>query len=181
MDLAKLYFDNESKYSGELYDILDSKVAIFIDYCGEVGLQKEQYHNAFASMLKDRARQFYYDQLANKGYKFDQMMVLTKGHFETEENKQEYLTRWRTKTLWSVRKEYPEKTISEFFSIMVEQLQKIQHGLWGSYHVDQNIRDRVINGFQGIRECELALFNPARTFEGVVSRVRNVIHTREQQ
>ncbi|KAI0994048.1 hypothetical protein K3495_g14135, partial [Podosphaera aphanis] len=126
-DLAKLYFDNESKYSGELYDILDSKIAIFFDYCGKVGLHKEQYHNAFSSMLRDRARQFYYDQLANKGYNFDQMIALTKAHFETEENKQEY----------------PEKKISECFSMMVDKLQKIQHGLWGSYH--------VCHGRQGLR------------------------------
>lgn len=85
IDLAKLYFDNESKYIYELYDIPDSKVVIFIDYCGKVGLQKYRYHFAFSSMLRDRARKFHYDQHANRGYNFGQIIALTKGHFETEE------------------------------------------------------------------------------------------------
>lgn len=47
--------------------------------------------------------------------------------------------------------------------------------------MDQGIRDQIINGCQGIRECELALFNPSPTSEGVISQVRNAIHTREHQ
>ncbi|KAI0999696.1 hypothetical protein K3495_g8502 [Podosphaera aphanis] len=86
-------------------------------------------------MLRDRARQLYYDQLANKGYNFDQMIALTKTHFETEENKQEYLTRWRTTTLLSVRKAYPKKTISESFLADWEGVDGITNDI--EYEIDQ--------------------------------------------
>lgn len=64
---------------------------------------------------------------------------------------------------------------------MVDSLQRIQRGLWGSYQVDQNIRYQVLNGCQGFKECELALYNPGDTFEAVVAQIRNAIHTKELQ
>lgn len=64
---------------------------------------------------------------------------------------------------------------------MIDSLQRIQRGLWGSYQVDQNIRDQVLNGCQDLKECELALYNPDKTFEAVVAQIRSAIHTKEQQ
>ena len=113
---------------------------IFYDYCGKVGLGEDQYHNAYSSMLKDRASQFYYDCLANKQYDFQKMIESTRMGFETEANKQEYLSLWRTTTLPRVKLENPDKKTSEYFQIMLDSLQKIQRSLWGSYQIDQNIR-----------------------------------------
>ncbi|RKF95973.1 integrase and RNaseH domain-containing protein, partial [Golovinomyces cichoracearum] len=125
-DLGKLYMDKDCKFGGELYDILSTKLLIFYDFCGKVGLKEEQYHNTLSSMLKDRANQFYYDQIANKGYNFNTMVDLTRSHFETEANKQEYLTLWRTTTLQKIKSENPEKKTSECFQTMIDILQKIQ-------------------------------------------------------
>ena len=46
-------------------------------------------------MLKGRASTFYYNYLAGKGYKFNQIIYKTKYHFKTEENKQQYILKWR--------------------------------------------------------------------------------------
>jgi hypothetical protein len=43
-------------------------------------------------MLKGRAATFYYDNLFNKGYDFKDMIIKIKTHFETEENRQLYLS-----------------------------------------------------------------------------------------
>lgn len=99
MNLERMYTDKNNKYGGELYDILSSKLLIFYDFCRKLGLEEDQYHNAYSSMLKNRASQFFYDSLVHRNYSFDKMVELTKAHFETEANKQEYLTLWRTTTL----------------------------------------------------------------------------------
>jgi hypothetical protein len=65
-ELTKLYSDQEKKFGGELYDILNSKLRIFYDCCQKVGLEPDQYHNAYSVMLKGRASTFYYDRLGRK-------------------------------------------------------------------------------------------------------------------
>ena len=46
-------------------------------------------------MLKGRASTFYYNCLAGKGYNFDRIIYKLKYHFKTEENKQQYILKWR--------------------------------------------------------------------------------------
>jgi hypothetical protein len=50
-------------------------------------------------MLKGRAVTFYYDNLSDKDYSFKNMILKTKIHFETEENRQLYLSKWKMITL----------------------------------------------------------------------------------
>ena len=49
-------------------------------------------------MLKGQASTFYYNRLAGKGYDFDRMIYESRYHFETEENKQQYILEWRETT-----------------------------------------------------------------------------------
>jgi hypothetical protein len=37
----KIYNDDDKKYGGEEYDILDIKLQIFYDYCLKIGLSEE--------------------------------------------------------------------------------------------------------------------------------------------
>ena len=61
-DLMKTYSqaDSTKKYSGERYDHLQQKYAIFIDNCRKLGLPEDQYARAFSIMLSSRALDFYY-------------------------------------------------------------------------------------------------------------------------
>jgi hypothetical protein len=43
-------------------------------------------------MLKDRASDFYYDSIIGKTTDFNTIVVITRTHFETKENRQMYLT-----------------------------------------------------------------------------------------
>ena len=46
-------------------------------------------------MLKGRTSTFYYNYLVEKGYKFNQIIYKIRCHFKTEENKQQYILKWR--------------------------------------------------------------------------------------
>jgi hypothetical protein len=43
----KIYLDDDKKYSGDEYDILDVKLQVFYDCCSKIGLPEDQYHSAY--------------------------------------------------------------------------------------------------------------------------------------
>ena len=49
-------------------------------------------------MFKGRASTFYYNCLVGEGYEFNRIIYKTKYHFKTEENKQQYILKWRETT-----------------------------------------------------------------------------------
>jgi hypothetical protein len=92
-ELMKVYaFSEESKYSGDDYDLLESKILIFYDYCEKVGIRPEDYGSAYSLMLKGRAKDFFFQSITNKSFSFETMYRMTKETFETREKHQRYLT-----------------------------------------------------------------------------------------
>jgi hypothetical protein len=89
----KIYNNNDKKYKGEEYDILNIKLQIFYDYCLKIGLSKAQYYYAYSVMLKRRASFFYYNKIVGRMYDFQTIVAMTKTYFETEENHQKYLSK----------------------------------------------------------------------------------------
>ena len=90
-DLEKLY-NKEKKFGGRLYNILNSKLRIFYNNCTRIGLLKTMYSIALLTMFKEQASSYYYDQLSRKEYDFEFMIFKLKAHFDTDENRQEYMT-----------------------------------------------------------------------------------------
>jgi hypothetical protein len=90
--LIKIYNNDKKKFTGEIYDILDTKLRVFYDCYTKVGLLNIQYYNAFSVMLKGRAVIFYYNNLFSKGYSFKNIILKIKIYFEIEENRQLYLS-----------------------------------------------------------------------------------------
>jgi hypothetical protein len=90
--LIKIYNNNDKKYGGEKYDILDIKLQIFYDCCLKIGLSEAQHHYAYSAMLKGRTSFFYYNKIVGRMYDFQTIVVITKTHFKTEENYQKYLS-----------------------------------------------------------------------------------------
>ena len=70
-EFIKLYLDQEKKFGGELYNILNLKLRIFYDCCQKVKLEPNQYYNTYSVILKGRTSTFYYNCLVGKGYKFN--------------------------------------------------------------------------------------------------------------
>jgi hypothetical protein len=138
-DLIKTYNDNDKKYSGELYDILDIKLQVFYDYYNKVRVPEDQYHNAFLVMLKDRASSFYYSKITGRPYDFITMVAMVKMHFETEENRQFYMSEWRETTLPRVIASNPTKSKLECLQILFDKLQKVQQGLSAEYQTEYSL------------------------------------------
>jgi hypothetical protein len=173
-ELSKLYNDDK-KYSGELYDILKTKLKIFEDLCHKVFLPESMYHFAFSIMLKGRASQFYYDRLSGKYYTYDRLTQETRAHFETEENRQLYLSEWRETTLPIIITQHKNKNRLEQLEILFDRLQIVQRGLSEVYQEDYSLRDQILSACRGIEECNMALFKPAPTWEGVCNDLRAAI------
>jgi hypothetical protein len=89
----KIYNNDKKKFTGEIYDILNIKLRIFYNYCAKIELPNIQYYNAFLIMLKGRVAIFYYNNLSNKGYGFENIIIKIKIYFEIEENRQLYLSK----------------------------------------------------------------------------------------
>jgi hypothetical protein len=60
-------------------------------------------------MLKGRAITFYYDNLSDKDYSFKNIITKTKIHFETEKNRQLYLSEWKMTILSKTIIDNPDK------------------------------------------------------------------------
>jgi hypothetical protein len=118
-------YNNNDKYGGELYDIIDIKLQVFYDCCNKVGLPEEQFQKAFSVMLKDYARSFYYSRITGRPYDFIIMVAMVKEHFETEENQQFYLSEWRETMLPRVIASNPSKSKLECLQILFDKLQKV--------------------------------------------------------
>jgi hypothetical protein len=88
----KIYNNDKKKFTGEIYDIFNIKLRVFYNYCVKIGLSDTQYYNAFSVMLKGRVVIFYYNNLFNKSYGFEDIIIKTKIYFEIEENRQLYLS-----------------------------------------------------------------------------------------
>jgi hypothetical protein len=50
--MMKIYTNNDKKYKGKEYNILDIKLQVFFDYYIKVGLANTQFYLAFSIILK---------------------------------------------------------------------------------------------------------------------------------
>ena len=105
------------------------------------------------------------------------MLQLTRAHFETDENRQLYMSEWRETTFQRVIASNPIKTRLECLQLLFDKLQKIQRGLTETYQNENSLRDQVISACRGVPKCNLALYKPADTFEGVCAELRSAVGT----
>jgi transposase InsO family protein len=181
-NLTKMYTDNEMKYGGEMFDVLDQKLMIFQDCAERIGILQPYFAPALPIMLKGSALQFYYDHLCGPGIPRDFYSLIDriKRHFETEESQQMYLNAWHTTTLASIIEEpaNADKTKLQCLEILLSRLTKIQRALPMVGNNEIALRLQLINACYGIEECELCLYSPAPTYEGVISQLRSSISLR---
>jgi hypothetical protein len=62
-----MYTYDEMRYSGKMFDILESKLLIFRDCAMRVGIPQPHFAAALPIMLTGPALQFYYDHLCEVG------------------------------------------------------------------------------------------------------------------
>ncbi|KAL0929723.1 uncharacterized protein CTRU02_215366 [Colletotrichum truncatum] len=177
-EFAKLYPD-DMKYSGDMYDVLEKKMPVFVDHCRMLGIHTSQYNRALPLILKGIAKTYFYASIKviNPQPNFETMINQLKSHFETRERQQAYVTQWNTTTLPQIIRDNPGKTKSECFDILCDKLSKIQPGLPQQDHNDRSLHTQLLHACRDIPECAMALFVPAETYEGLRSQLISSIET----
>ncbi|KAI0998572.1 hypothetical protein K3495_g9620 [Podosphaera aphanis] len=130
-------------------------------------------------MLKGSAREYYHMYLLSEELSFDEMIIRIKTHFETAERQRLMMSEWRNITLRRTIEQNPSKSIAECFEMIVLQLRKVQLGLPDRFRGDLSLRDAMIDAVRDIRECSLACYKPAATFEPLCADIRASITTEE--
>ena len=174
-NLLKIYSD-DMKYSGG-NDSLNLKLHIFYDLCRKASVPTESFGDAFSTMLKGKAQEYYYDKISGQRLDFTTMVKLIQNHFETLECCQQMLTTWNTISLQSVIQKNNDKTIGKCFELLVTKLRKVQRGLAEEYQTENTLHDHLLNACRGVQECVYACFKPALTFEALCAEIRSSIAT----
>ncbi|CCU78396.1 (conserved with many other fungi) [Blumeria hordei DH14] len=171
IDLGKFYHDEEIKYGGGYYNILD------------VSLSEEFYHEAFSTILKGGARLFYYNVFLRAGLttNFSIMIAQFKEHFETPQFQQAYLKEWREITFQGIREKNLDRSVQDCLQILFDKLQLLQQALGGTYVMDETIKQQLIIACKGVRGTQLMHFSPAATYEGVCSQLRAALNTEQPE
>jgi hypothetical protein len=76
-------------------------------------------------MLKGYARSFYHSKITGRPYDFITMVAMVKGHFETEENQQLYMSEWRETIPPRITASNQTKSKLECLQILFDKLQKV--------------------------------------------------------
>ena len=178
VELEKMYKgDEKSKYGGKLYDLLDTKLQVFINRCRKAQIPPEFYHLAFDTMLKDRPLQFYYDNLNTGTYNCEYMVDAMRRQFETMGNQQEYRDQWSTISFLEMVNSEPNRPKHELFDELVDKIKIAQKAMPWEFQHDDAIRMQLIRACYGVRECTEGLVHPPPTFEGLVAHLRDTIYT----
>jgi hypothetical protein len=90
-DLAKLYVNDDLKFGGEFYDVLNQKVKIYKSFYRMAEIPAKGYHEVYSIMLKGKARDFYYYYIDSQNLTFLEIIARTYIYFYTPENYQFYI------------------------------------------------------------------------------------------
>ncbi|RKF54613.1 integrase and RNaseH domain-containing protein [Golovinomyces cichoracearum] len=174
-DLGKLYSDSDNKFGGERYDVLDTKLKIFKELCQKAGIPQTMYHKAFSTMLKGCAQTLYYDHITEGNLNFNQMVKMMQNYFHPPENRQMYLTEWRTTTLKQIIRQNPDKTLPEQLEILIDKLQKVYRGLSADSRRHYELAEQPVNAVNGVAACSQIIIKPSSTFETIASELRSSV------
>src|SRR5579871_3870258 len=176
-NLAKLYTE-EHKYSGE-NDSFEYKLNIFNNACKRAGIPAEGKADAFPTMLKGLALDFYFSTLDNRNFNFDQMCGAMIARFEGEEYQRATQAQWDSITLSSVTSKYEGKSTEECLQLLLQELTHLRHGLEPACRGDNYFRNKLISACRGVPACELACFTPSPTISGFINPDRRSVSTYE--
>ncbi|KAF2744305.1 hypothetical protein M011DRAFT_470717, partial [Sporormia fimetaria CBS 119925] len=169
-------WDNNKKYTGDAYDLLDDKIRIFFNICWQIDIQEGQFHAVFPRILTGRAEMFYI-QYVDRNDSFANAYMAIKNHFDHDVHHQHYYTDWTTTTFDRTRIENPDKDLHEVLQILLDKLQLCQRALGKNFEGEDALRTTVINACRGVPELEMALFKPATICEGLFADLRSAVET----
>jgi hypothetical protein len=165
---------NQSRWSGEPYDLLDDKLKVFLNICYFCDVTPYQFWAVFPRILSGRAQDYYISHV-DIDDTFQQAYSKLTDHFVTETNRRQYYHDWTNTTFATVRndKENSGKTLREVLEKLLDRLQLCQKALGAEYQGDEMLRTTVIRACAGVPELEHALFIPAAPCERLFHDLRS--------
>ena len=112
-NLAKLY-TNKAKYNSE-NDNFDFKLTIFTDLYQKANIPKQEFSQAYSTILYSLALDYYYINLKSNplGVSFNKLCKATRNYFKGLEYKRDILTQWNALKLQTVINKNTEKSTIE--------------------------------------------------------------------
>ncbi|KAI6246851.1 hypothetical protein HI914_04730 [Erysiphe necator] len=160
-NLRKAYHQ-KLKYSGG-DDSLSLKLEIFYDFCAE------------NVMLSGQAHLYYYSKIAKLTLDFNGASQMLRYQYETEQPQQKDFSEWSTITLSGTLNQNSDKSLDQYFELMLDNLQNLQLRLAPIYHTQKALRDKIMYACRSIPEFCLACFSPIPILEGVCNQLRSSI------
>lgn len=170
---SKIY-SFEDKYTGNVYDLRDDKVMLFLDICLAAGIRPNQFHAVFPPILTGKARDFQLHYIT-KTDDFGQQYFKVKLHFEHEVHCSKYFTHWTTTTFEKLRAYYRDKSLYDILEMLLNKLQLCQRALGPRYSGDKQLHTAVINACCGVPELEYALMSPPKNCEQLFNQLRSSV------
>jgi transposase InsO family protein len=167
-------FDATDKYTGEVYDLLDDKVLLFLSICDDTGISPSQFHAVFPRTLAAKARDFQLHHIPRTD-DFGQQYWKLKLHFEHEVHRSHYFTDWTTTSFTQIRTANPDKTLHQVLDVMLDKLQLCQRALGLRYSGEDQLRTAVTQACRGVKELEYALMDPPIDCEQLFARLRSSV------
>ncbi|KAH8742800.1 hypothetical protein F5883DRAFT_656357 [Diaporthe sp. PMI_573] len=165
---------NQSRWSGEPYDLLDDKLKVLLNICYFCDVTPYQFWAVFPRILSRRAQDYYISHV-DIDDTFQQAYSKLTDHFVTETNRRQYYHDWTNTTFATVRndKENSGKTLRGVLEKLLDRLQLCQKALGAEYQSDEMLRTTVIRACAGVPELEHALFIPAAPCERLFHDLRS--------
>ena len=176
--LAKLY-TNDVKYTGE-DDGFDYKMTIFRDLCEKANVPINGTYQAFSTMLRGPALDYYYTIMAQSPRpSFAQLCQLIKQYFEGPGYNRRMLRKWNAITLDSIATQYSDKSTYQCFDLLTKELRRLHHSLDETLRTEKFIHNKIITACEEHEACRFACFKPSDTVTELTGDIRSSITTHE--
>ncbi|KHJ30686.1 putative glycosyl [Erysiphe necator] len=126
-------------------------------------------------MLSGQAHLYYYSKIAKLTLDFNGASQMLRYQYETEQPQQKDFSEWSTITLSGTLNQNSDKSLDQYFELMLDNLQNLQLRLAPIYHTQKALRDKIMYACRSIPEFCLACFSPIPILEGVCNQLRSSI------
>ena len=176
-NMAKMYTE-DTKYGSE-GDNFDLKLIIFYDICNRVDLPPEAYLKAFPTMLKGSALSYFYTDLIQQQLSFQGTCNSIRNHFEDVDYKCAILTEWNRIDMAHYKAQNPDKTTSQCFQLLLNQLHELRHSLTRELQTESFMLNKLVLACRELPDCQTACSDPPDTLNGLINKIKTSISAYE--
>lgn len=152
---------------------------VFYENCDRAGVSTDQYDKGFSIMLGGPAQDYYFENLTrDQGiFEFGYIVYAVYYHFYTSELITAYQLEWNAINLLSIIAKHLDKEKLECLELMFAEILKLQPGIAIAESKDNQMRNKAHLAVIGVSECNLSLYKPAATWQGLCNDLRSAVGT----